>query len=373
MSNIPVRNWWHMLLYAWDLVEFQDQFDAQTEDAPDLRALLTRILADLTDRQIRRGLRGDYVDRSEPLKTVRGRIDFNRTLSDMLLYKGELHCEYQEYSVNVPRNQIIASTLNHQLRSGFTRIEKDNQDRIRELVSDLERLVRMMVEVERVRLRRSFIATEMRRLGANEREYKLMLLICEMLHDLRMPLEDSTGSSLWHWDKLQEWKVFEKFVANFYRMWLPREEWTVDAQQKLDWNSPHANEAGDSVGVPAMHPDIMLTYKGDREQVVIIDTKWYRSAVSEYYGSLTVHSANLYQMYAYLASQDHRGYSLRTATGILLYAQTSAGEQTLRTRIDEHPFWVHTLDLSQEWQSVEYSLLDLAESAVQKPISEGAS
>ena len=107
--NIPVRNWWHMLLYAWDLVDLSGLFDAKWERAPDLRALLTQILAELTNRQIRRGLRGDYVDRSETLKTVRGGIDFNRTLSDLLLYKGQLHCEYQEYSLNVPRNQIIAT------------------------------------------------------------------------------------------------------------------------------------------------------------------------------------------------------------------------------------------------------------------------
>ena len=118
--KIPVRNWWHMLLYAWDLVELDGLFNAKWESAPDLRELLTRILVDLTNRQIRRGLRGDYVDRSESLKTVRGSIDFNRTLSDLLLYKGQLHCEYQEYSLNVPRNQIIAETLQRQFRRGIS-------------------------------------------------------------------------------------------------------------------------------------------------------------------------------------------------------------------------------------------------------------
>ena len=58
VEKIPVRNWWHMLLYAWDLVEFEGRFDAEVEDAPDLRALLTKILVFLTKRQIRRGLRG---------------------------------------------------------------------------------------------------------------------------------------------------------------------------------------------------------------------------------------------------------------------------------------------------------------------------
>ena len=78
-SEIPVRNWWHMLVYAWGLVGLEGIFQSKWEDAPDLHELLTRILVDRTNRQVRRGLRGDYVDRSEALKTVRGRIDFNRT------------------------------------------------------------------------------------------------------------------------------------------------------------------------------------------------------------------------------------------------------------------------------------------------------
>ena len=88
LDKIPVRNWWYMLLYAWDLVEFKDRFDAEIKDAPDLRALLTAILVYLTKRQIRRGLRGDYVDRSEELRGVRGRIDFEQTLRGCLCIGG---------------------------------------------------------------------------------------------------------------------------------------------------------------------------------------------------------------------------------------------------------------------------------------------
>ena len=86
-EKIPVRNWWHMLLYAWDLVEFNDRFDTEVEDAPDLRALLTRILVFLMKHQILRGLRGDYVERSEELRGVRGRIDFGETLRRMSMYR----------------------------------------------------------------------------------------------------------------------------------------------------------------------------------------------------------------------------------------------------------------------------------------------
>ncbi len=359
--NIPVRNWWHMLLYAWDLVDLSGLFDAKWERAPDLRALLTQILAELTNRQIRRGLRGDYVDRSETLKTVRGGIDFNRTLSDLLLYKGQLHCEYQEYSLNVPRNQIIATTLHRLMRRG---LEKINDDRRREVMDDVERLVRIMSDIDDVGLSRSLIATEMRKLGANEREYKLMLRICEMLYEPRMPLDvdDDSGESFSDWIRQREHRIYERFVANFYRMELRRRGWDVSAPKRIRWRVTGGN-AENEVRLPSMEPDIVLTHK-DSGKIVVVDTKWYSSVVTDRFDKLTVHSNNLYQMYAYMASQDYVDDAHRTASGILLYAQTKISDVDFRTEIDHHPFWVYTLDLSRNWSKIEDDLVELIEGAV---------
>ena len=354
-DKIPVRNWWHMLLYAWDLVELEGLFDPNWERAPDLDELLTLILVDLVNRQVRRGLRGDYVDRSEDLKTVRGRIDFERTLSDLLIYKGQLHCEYQEYSINVPRNQIIATTLQRQSRRG---IQGYRQERVTALKAKVDRLVRTMDEIDRIDLELSLFANEVHKLGPNEREYKMMLLVCEMLYRPGMPLDDDAdvARSFRDWLRKQEHEIFERFVANFYKLRL--DGWDVSAQQRLRWNwDMSAGE--DQVRLPTMQPDIVLTHR-DTGKTVVIDTKWYRRVALEHYGNLTVHSSNLYQMYAYLASQDYQGESHRTATGILLYGQTREGEQSLRTRIDDHPFRVETLDLSQEkWEDIEGDLLKL--------------
>ena len=107
-----------------------------------------------------------------------------------------------------------------------------------------------------------------------------------------------------------------------------------------------------------MQPDIVLGHKHSGRRIVI-DTKWYSSAVTRHHGRETVHSSNLYQMWSYLSSQDGMYPEHRTATGILLYAQTAAGKRTLRTCIDEHPFWVHTVDLSQDWQDIEDELRQL--------------
>ena len=359
--NIPVRNWWHMLLYAWDLVELDGLFNAKWESAPDLRELLTRILVDLTNRQIRRGLRGDYVDRSEALKTVRGGIDFNRTLSGLLLYKGQLHCEYQEYSLNVPRNQIIAETLQRQFRADFTGARRE---RIDELKGDVGRLVRMLDEIDRIRLDRSVIANEMHMLGPNERAYKLMLRVCEMLYRPTIPRETDgdVGESFRDWVQQREHRIYEEFVANFYRMRLLRKEWVVSPQATLRWNETgRKNE--DVTRLPTMKPDIVVNHR-ESGKIVVIDTKWYSSVVTDRFDKLTVHSNNLYQMYAYTASQDYKGGDYRSSTGILLYARTVEDDVDFRTEIDGHPFRVYTLDLMQEWEKIEEDLVRLVEETV---------
>ncbi len=361
LPNIPVRNWWHMLLYAWDLVELQGLFDAKWESAPDLRELLTRILVDLTNRQVRRGLRGDYVDRSEALKTVRGRIDFTRTLSDLLIYKGQLHCEYQEYSLNVPRNQIVATTLQRQMRDEY---QGSDTDAIEELRGDVERLVRTLEEIDRVRLDRSLIANEMHKLGPNEREYKLMLRVCEMLYRPTMPQEtdDEVGESFRNWVEDRKHRIYEEFVANFYSIKLSRNEWVVSPQTTLRWNEKSQLNEG-VTRLPTMRPDIVVTHK-DSGKIVVIDTKWYSKVVTDRFDQLTVHSSNLYQMYAYMASQDYQGGRYRDSTGILLYAQTKKDDVDFRTKIDDHPFRVYTLDLMQDWEDIEGDLVGLVEDTV---------
>ena len=363
---IPVRNWWHMLLYAWDLVEFKDRFPSGVTDAPELRALLTNILVYLTKRQIRRGLRGNYVERSEELQGVRGRIDFAQTLRGMSIYRGRLHCEYEEFTLNVPRNQIVRSTLNDSLNQWFTRVERE-REKYGTLVSDVEALLRMLYEIDRVRVTRRLIASELRQLGRNEREYKLMLKICEMLQDPSMPRSEAASDFEyldWLHKQELEHRIFERFVTNFYKLRLHGNGWYVSAPKTLKWNEG-MDTPDDELRLPIMKPDIVLRRVGGVEKIVVLDTKWYRHVASEHYGNLNVHSANLYQVYAYLASQDHESDAHRKATGILLYGRTKEGKRKLRTRIDEHPFWVETLDLMQEdWKDIEADLLRLIEKTV---------
>ena len=362
-SNIPVRNWWHMLLYAWDLVELDGLFNTNWESAPDLRELLTRILVDLTNRQIRRGLRGDYVDRSEPLKTVRGRIDFGRTLSGLLLYKGQLHSEYQEYSLNVPRNQIIVETLQRQFSENFAGATRE---RIDELKGGVGRLVRTLEEIDRIRLDRSLIANEMHKLGPNEREYKMMLRVCEMLYRPGMPRESSEESREWFRDWAHDRKndIFEKFVANFYKLHLRGKGWDVSAQEWRYWVKKEERR-NTGVRLPAMELDVVLRHR-ETDAMVVIDTKFYESVLSASRGSgrPTVNSDHVFQLYGYLQSLDGKDRRYPGSMGILLYARTVKDNVDFCTEVDGHPFRVYTLDLMQDWEDIERDLVKLVKDTV---------
>ena len=120
-----------------------------------------------------------------------------------------------------------------------------------------------------------------------------------------------------------------------------------------------------------MQPDIVLWHR-DTNRRIVIDTKWYKAVTATRHGHEYVHAGHLYQMYAYLASQTHQAdRAYRTAMGILLYAQTREGARRLRTRIDDHPFWVHTLDLRQDWLQIEADLIQLIDEARRHPIRAG--
>ena len=355
-GRIPVENRFHMLMYAWQVPDMLDDLDAVLEDAPTLRALLTWMLSHYTRRLIRRGLRGDYVDISEPLRTVRGRIDFTRTVSGLLLHRGELHCDYQEYSLNVPRNQIIISTLFRQLGDRYAAIERENTEELAGLRSEVEVLVRRLSEIDRVHISDRMIATEMRKLGRNEREYRLVMLICQLLNRPRLPEYEDDGSRFGDVEFLQKERVYEKFVANFYR-YHHGDQWVVEPQRQFRW--PETVTSTGTLKLPVMRPDIVMRHR-ESGRVLIIDTKWSGTVAGGRYDK-RVKTGDLYQVWSYLSSQEHRRCDgdFANSTGILLYAQPYSGLESLETRIRSHPFRVHTLDLSQPWQRIEDDLRGL--------------
>ena len=351
IHGIPIRNVWHMLMYAWGdasptaLIRMED-----VESAPTLDALFSVILMKLLQQRMRVGLGRGYVAESKRLRAVRGRINFPASLKEQTFERGEANCDFEQYSINEPRNQILRSTLARLVQVGEfgadQRSADDLRHRLRWLVRNLNGIDLIDLHVEDVR-RQALVQ--------NDQDYRLMLSLCELLLMRWMPdeTEGTQPAPGIDRDMLVLHRIYERFVASFYRVHL--KDWDVSPQKRLDWHADGAN-----THLPSMVPDLILQSR-TTSRLIVLDTKFTAgSLVENQWGKLVYDSAHMYQLYAYLRSQEQVSAGHRSAEGILLYP-------TVRTRLSErvqlqgHMIRIETVDLAANWQDVEKQLLERIE------------
>ena len=347
--GIPIRNLWHMLLYAWNQPSMLNRIGmGEVESAPTLDALLALILMKFLQQRMRIGLGQGYVDMSKRTRAVRGRVRFTSSMLDQAIRNGEVDCDFQQYSVNEPRNQIIRSTLARLVQVGQFGADDKEAETLRHR---LRWLVRNLQGVEMIELNVESIRRLM--LEQNENDYRLMLSVCELIGTRQMPLEIEGPHPLprVNRDMLILHRIYERFVASFYRMHL--KGWTVTAQKRLDWHAQAATER-----LPSMIPDLILEHSGTG-RVIILDTKFTAgSLVENQWGKPVYDSSHLYQLYAYLRSQEELSAEYRTAQGVLLYpvVQRPLSEQV---HLRDHLIRLESIDLAAQWEEVERQLLEV--------------
>lgn len=347
--GIPIRNLWHMLLYAWNEVPFRHEWIAQAvEHAPTLDALLASVLLKLMQGRLRVGLGHDYVGVRQTVQTIRGRIDFGESLKRRTFERGQVHAAFQKYSANSLKNQVVRSTLTRLIQAGHFGSETDQ---VKDLLSKLRRLNRDLDGIDLIEVTPELIGRA--QAAQHDRDYRLMLAICDLVVQRQMPGGPGAETTVPAVDReaLVLHNVYERFVASFYRIHL--RGWEVSAQPRLEWHARSASER-----LPSMIPDLVLREKSSG-RLVIIDTKFTaHSLVENRWGKPVFDSAHMYQLYAYLKSQEHLSEAQRGATGILLYP---AVEVKLAERIElqDHVMRIESVDLAAPWEEVERQLLEL--------------
>lgn len=347
--GIPIRNLWHMLLYAWNEPAFNSFVSAgEIESAPSLDALFARVLARTMQQRMRIGLGHGYIHESRTIRGIRGRINFPESIRRQAFEQGEADCDVSQFSANEPRNQIVRSTLVRLVQAGQFGPDKAEAEALRH---HLRWLVRNLDGIDLIDLTPALVSRHL--LMQNDHDYRLMLAVCEFILQRQMPLEAEGPYPHPGLDRegLILHRVYERFVANFYRMSL--KGWTVTAQKRLDWHAQESNEH-----LPSMVPDLVL--QEDRTgRMIVLDTKFTAgSLVENAWGRPVYDSSHLYQLYAYLRSQEHLSEAHRTAEGILLYpAARSHFSESIP--LQEHLIRMECVDLAVPWQQVERQLMDL--------------
>ena len=106
-----------------------------------------------------------------------------------------------------------------------------------------------------------------------------------------------------------------------------------------------------------MRTDIVLETTGRK---IVLDTKYYREIMSDFYGSKTFHSNNLYQVYSYLKNLEDDASDSRNqnSEGLLLYP-TVEKDYDQSYIISGHKVRFATIDLSRDWKDIDFRLKQL--------------
>jgi len=351
---IPIRNLWYLLLYAWDLAEYAGRTKAAEEGSPDLKSLLARALCDVTDDLVRRGHTKSYSSTSAAIRGIRGRIDFQRSLKTLAFQDGKAVCRFNEFTVDVLPNRLLKATLYRLSRDPSLQSGGSSGD-VSALRHRLMDHVRLMDGVTDIALSPDLFGRVV--VHRNNAIYALIVQICRMVYMTQMPDDQrSEGRSFLELlgRHISRHQLFERFVLNFYRTHLPE---CAASSELLAW--PNATPNADYL--PRMRTDISVTKKTSPAAVAVIDTKFYRKSLvsGPHSDKQTVRSGHLYQIYAYLRSQEGTDPLRDAATGVLLYP-TVGKDVRSDYAMQGHRILIRSLDLAQPWQSVQEQLIDLA-------------
>ena len=344
-----MRNVWYLLLYSWDLAEWKGHWQNETETSPTLLALLARILAATVRDLLRAQLARSFVTHSETIRGIRGRIEMWASVRRLEFEAGRAHCSFPQLGVDTLRNRIIKYTLSR--LANAERLDPEERADIVQLRSEIRALVRALDGVELVPISTADFGKL--QLGRSDRAYAVPLAICRLLHQLELPTESAGDHAIVALieDELRMPQVYETFIRNFYRVHLSDHD---VRSEKLLW--PNDLPSG---FMPEMRTDVTITASGPRARRIVVDAKFSTTTLATGpHGSAKFKSENLYQLYTYLRTQEHRGDAFRAAEGMLLYP-TTAHVLTESVLVQGHRIQVATLPLSSPWTEIESRLIAL--------------
>jgi 5-methylcytosine-specific restriction enzyme subunit McrC len=337
IGRIPVRNLWLLMLYASELFRSRATGKVGLEDSPEeLPDLVARILADAVERRQRRRLSQGYCSRDEVLSRVRGRIDVLRTERHHLLARGLVACHFGELTIDTPRNRFVRAALETISRIV---VRKDIAYRCRALAAGMKQQGVAGEAPTRAQMSAD-------RFGRHDAHDQHMVAAARLAMDLALPTESFGGSTLPLPEREATWvrRLFERAIGGFYSVVIEPHGWRVQCGTRLDWQIKGKTGGIDAI-LPTMRTDVVLDHPTSARRIVV-DTKFTAILTRGWFREDSLRSGYVYQVYAYLRSQEGGGDPLaESASGLLLHP--SVGEEVDETVVIQgHAIRFATVDLS---------------------------
>lgn len=254
--KLPLRSLFFLLDPTAPLLTADDQ----TTPVPGGEALnfLASRLAHLLEERAAAGLHRGYAQRDEPGPFLQGRLDVAAQVRDSSARRDQLHCRYDEFSADVPCNQVPRATAERVL--GCPLVSERVRGALRRSLAPFELVRPVPLTPE------TFSRAQPDRLTE---PYRPLLELCWFLVEGLAPGEDA-GAVQCPTFLLDMERVFERHVtAGAVRAFAGQEGFTVAVQPEFRVTEPVAGHPG-----VRMRPDVVVSRDG--EPRLVVDAKWKR-------------------------------------------------------------------------------------------------
>lgn len=299
--GILIKNIFYMLAYAYQVLRQSHYEEIAAEEFENIHDLFAAILAAGLSQHLKQGLYREYLPQTDDLAVLRGKLNLQSTIAHKLQRKTLLACEYDQLTENNVFNQILKTTADILLHVGNLKEER------RQALKKVLLYFHGIDTLDPFSIRWSTLVFH-----RNNRSYEMLLNICYyVINGLLLTTEKGRYKMATFLRNLNMARLFEKFVLEYYRC---HHLLLRPAPRQVQWDTDEESARS----LPSMNTDIMLRYGN---QTLIIDTKYYSSTMqTTQFGSHTLHSGNLYQIYAYVKNEDKNRTG--NVSGLLLYAKT---------------------------------------------------
>ncbi len=301
-KGILIKNIYYMLTYAFQILRQSNYDDIAAEDFENIHDMFAAILGKGVAQQLKHGLYREYVNKSDNLTTLRGKLDIQGTIKNKLQHRQKLYCDFDELSENNLMNQVIKTTMTLLIKQGNVKIENKSVLKKDLLFFDsVDYIEPSEIKWDRIQYQR------------NNQSYKMLLNICRLvIEGLLLSTEQGMIKMATFLDDQRMSHLYEKFILEYFRYHHP--ELRANPEQ-VQWNLDDDND----MWLPNMITDITLKSKDGR--VLILDAKYYGQQMQSNFDVQTYRNANLYQIFTYVKNWDKA--QTGKVSGMLLYAKTS--------------------------------------------------
>jgi 5-methylcytosine-specific restriction enzyme subunit McrC len=285
--KIPLRNVLHLLDSDLPLLPQHDT--VATMPGQVLLNTLAARLAQLMRQQAVQGLPRAYVERREQGPFLQGRLDVVRQVRQAPGHKERLACAFEDFTSDVPLNQIPRSTAAHVL--AHAELGEAARQQLQHALAGYEEITPLVVTAQ------TFAQVQRQPLPDGIRS---LLELCQLLLEGSFAAQQ-TGSVPYPAFLLSLERAFEQYGTRLLRQAVDSTAGRLTLQAQLSC-VPHPRQPGQPD--LRMRPDVLLCR--DDQPVLVVDLKWKSSPPVR---------ADLYQILAYCAA-------LGCTRGALIYPGT---------------------------------------------------